>query len=182
MRPMKSLSLRTQLILVAAGYAAALAIAAALVVVRYMVYVTHPQDAAAAGGMFAFGDLMLAIFIIGLLLVPTLLLALVVRNTENLSIIYSKLIFGLSLTAPVCAGLLTIPALNQSTNRAILLFGEICLDRLCASPVIFAALVVSRLIARFDRAKRWASYALLVEILTLLVIAATFLLWARSHR
>ena len=45
---MKPIPLRTQLILVAAGYVAVLAMAGALVLVRYMQYVHHPDDAAAA--------------------------------------------------------------------------------------------------------------------------------------
>ena len=81
---MKALSLRVQLILVAAAYAAVLAIAAVLIGVRYLQYVEHPQDAAAAGGMYAAGDMFLEIFIACMLLVPTFLLALVIRKSEDL--------------------------------------------------------------------------------------------------
>jgi hypothetical protein len=39
----------------------------------------------------------------------------------------------------------------------------------------------SRLLARFDQAKRLTLYALLIEILTLVLMAALFLFMARPH-
>jgi len=56
---MKPIPYRVQLRLVAAGYAAVLAIAVALIVARYLQYVLHPQDADAYAGMWAGGDMML---------------------------------------------------------------------------------------------------------------------------
>jgi hypothetical protein len=175
---MKSIPLRTQLSLVAAGYAVVLVTAALLVFARYLLYVNHPQDVAAAGGMYAAGDWMLEIIIGCMLLVPTFALALVVRKSENLSTGYSKVLLGLSLTAPICLGLLCIAAVGQGT----MLLGWICLDRLLCSPVVIVGLVVSRLLARFDRAKRLTLYALLIEILTLTLMVGVFLLEARSRQ
>ena len=63
-----------------------------------------------------------------------------------------------------------------------MLLGEICLDRLFASPLVVVGLVFSRLLARFDRAKRLTLYALLVEVLTLVFMTALFLFSARAHR
>jgi hypothetical protein len=177
MRCMKAIPLRVQLGLVAAGYGVVLAGAAVLVLARHMVYVNHLQDAAAAGGMYAFGDWMLEIFIGCMLLVPTFALALVVRTSEKLSIGYSKFLLVLSLTAPVCLGIVSIPAVGQGTTA----LGWICMDRLFCSPVVLVGLVVSRLLARFDRAKRLTSYALCIEILTLAVIVAMFLWPGKSH-
>jgi len=174
---MKAIPLRVQLILVAASYAAVLATATVLVLGRYILYVRHPQDIAAAGGMYAAGDWMLGIFLGCMLLVPTFLLALVIRNSENLYIRYSKIMLGLSLTAPLCLGLLSIPAVAQGT----MLLGWICLGRLLGSPVVIIGLGFSRLLARFDQAKRLTLYALLIEILTLVFMAAQFLLMARAH-
>jgi hypothetical protein len=178
MRSMKPIPLRVQLGLVAAGYGVVLATAAMLVLARHMLYVNHPQEAAAAGGMYAAGDLMLEIFIGCMLLVPTFAFALVIRKSENLSIGYSKTLLGLSLTAPICLGILSIPAVNQGTMT----LGWICMDRLFGSPIVLVGLVMSRLLARFDRAKRLTSYALWIEILTLVVIVAMFLAPGRSHR
>jgi hypothetical protein len=175
---MKPIPFRVQMTLVAAGYAAVLAAAAVLVCIRYMQYVSHPQDVAAAGGMYAGGDLFLEMFIACIFLVPTLLLALVIRKSENLYIGYSKILLGLSLTAPICLGVLSIPAVNQGT----MILGELLMARLFASPFVMVGLGFSRLLARFDRAKRLTSYALMIEILTLVFMAALFLFLARAHR
>ena len=175
---MEAVSLRAKLGLVGTGYAMVLTIALVLVYARHLQYVYHAQEAAASSGMYAGGDLILEIFIVCLLLVPTLLLALVIRQSENLYTGYSKVLLGLSLTAPVCLGLFSIPAVNQST----MLLGYICLDRLFASPFVLVALLVSRLLARFGRAKRLTSYALSIEVLTLLLVAALFLLPATARR
>jgi hypothetical protein len=117
-----------------AGYGVVLAAAAVLVVARHLLYINHPQEVAAAGGMYAAGDWMLEIFIGCKLLVPTFALALVVRTSEKLSIGYSRILFGLSLTAPVCLGVLSITAVGQGTMA----LGWICLDRLLCSPVVLA--------------------------------------------
>lgn len=174
---MKPISLRTQLILVAAGYAAVLATAAAMVFGRYLLYVTHPQDAAAAGGMYAAGDMFLEMFIACMLLVPTFFLAMVIRNSEDLYTGYSKILLGLSLTAPICLGVLSIPAVG----RGPMALGEIFMSRLIGSPFVIVGLGFSRMLARFDRAKRLTLYALVIEILTLVFMVAGFLFLARGH-
>jgi hypothetical protein len=175
---MKPIPLRTQVRLVAAGYAVVLVTAALLVYMRHLLYVNHPQDAAAAGGMYAAGDWMLEIFIGCMLLVPTFVLALVIRKSEPLYTVYSKVLLGLSLTAPLCLGVLSTPAVNQRT----MLLGWICLGRLLCSPIVIVGLLVSRLLARFDQAKRLTLYALLIEVLTLALMATLFLFAARAHR
>jgi len=174
---MKPLPFRVQLLLVAASYAAVVATATVLVSARYVLYVTHPQDVAAAGGMYAGGDLILEIFIWCMLLVPTFFLAVVIRKSENLYIRYSKIMLGLSLTAPLCLGVLSIPAVSQGT----MFLGWICMDRLLGSPFVIVGLGFSRLLARFDRAKRLTIYALLIEVLTLVFMVAMFLFSARAH-
>jgi hypothetical protein len=180
---MKPVPLRVQLILVAAGYAAVLAIATVMVYARHMQYVNHPEEVVASSGMYAAGDLMLEIFIGCMLLVPTFFLVLVIRNSEALYNRYSLILLGLSLTAPLCLGVFSIPAVSQETvDRGTMLLGEICLDRLFVSPLVVVGLVFSRLLARFDRAKRLTLYALLVEVLTLVFMTALFLFSARAHR
>jgi hypothetical protein len=174
---MKSIPMRVQLGLVAAGYAVVLAVAAMMVFARHMLYVNHPADAAAAGGMYAGGDLILEIMIACMFLVPTFFLVLVIRNSENLYTRYSQILVGLSLTAPISLGLVSIPAVGQSP----MLLGWICMDRLFASPIVVVGLVVSRVLARFDRAKRLTLYALLIEVLTLVLMAALFLFLSGRH-
>jgi hypothetical protein len=175
---MKPIPLRAQLGLVAAGYAAVLATATLLVYARHLQYVNHPEDVAASSGMYAFGDWMLEIFIGCMLLVPTFFLALVTRKSENLYTGYSRILLGLSLTAPISLAVLSIPAVGQGT----MVLGWICLERLACSPIVIVGLVVSRLLARFDQAKRLTLYALLIEVVTLVLMAALFLFVATTHR
>jgi hypothetical protein len=174
---MKPISLRAQLGLVAAGYAGVLATAAFLVYMRHLLYVNHPDDVAAAGGMYAAGDWMLEIFIGCMLLVPTFVLVMVIRKSEPLYVGYSRVLLVLSLTAPICLAVFSIPAVGQGT----MILGWICLDRLLCSPIVIVGLVVSRLLARFDRAKRLTLYALLIEVLTFALTAALFLFASKAH-
>ena len=132
---------RTRLWLVATGYAAVLAVAAVLIIARYLQYVTHPADVAAYGGMYAGGDLMLEVFIAGMLLVVSFFLVLVIHQSEPAYTIYSKVLLGLSLTAPLSVGLIAIPVVNQGMN----VLGEVCMFRLFASPLLLAGMGMSRL-------------------------------------
>ena len=137
---------------------------------RHIQYVTHPDDANSYGAMFAFGDLLLGLFIGGLFLIPTFFLVLVIRKSELAYTRYSQVLLGLSLTAPISLGILSIPAVNQGNS----FLGWFCMDRLFASPIVIAGLVVSRLLARFGRPKRLTLYALLVEVGTIVLMAALF--------
>jgi len=90
----------------------------------------------------------------------------VLRKSEELYARYAKVLLGVSITAPVSLALFMIPAVSQGTS----LLGQICVDRMFASPLVLAGLAFSRLLARFDRAKRLTVYALIVETLTLLLM------------
>ena len=72
---MKAIPWRNPLGVVAAGYAVVVFIAAMLLLGRHIQYVTHPADAMSSGGMSAFGDLLLGLFIGGLFLIPTFFLS-----------------------------------------------------------------------------------------------------------
>ncbi len=158
--------------MVAFGYASVLAVSAALIVVRYFEYLTHPADVAAAGGMYAGGDLMLEAFIGGMLLVVTFFLVLVIYKWESAYTIYSKILLGLSLTAPLSVGLLFIPAVSQGSS----LLGGACMFRLFASPMIVVGMGMSRVFARFPRAKRLTVYGLLIEVVTMICLMAAMAL------
>lgn len=158
--------------MVAFGYATVLAVSAALIVVRYFEYLTHPADVAAAGGMYAGGDLMLEAFIGGMLLVVTFFLVLVIYKWESAYTIYSKILLGLSLTAPLSVGLLFIPAVSQGSS----LLGGACMFRLFASPMIVVGMGMSRVFARFPRAKRLTVYGLLIEVVTMICLMAAMAL------
>jgi hypothetical protein len=154
---------RWQLRVVTASYAAVGVVSALLIVERYLLYVRNPQDAAAAGGMYAGGDLLLEIIICFLFLVPTAALVFVIRKSEPAFTTYAKVLLGLSLTAPLSVGLLLLPIINQWW------WGDACIFRLFAMPMAVAVLIFSWWLTRFSRARRLISYALLIEGLTFVV-------------
>lgn len=164
---MKPISRRTQLWLIAFGYAAVLAVAAALLFGRYLQELTHPADVAAYGGMYAFGDALLGIFIACLFMIPTVFLVRVMARFEAFYTTYSQLLVGVSLSAPVCLVLLYFDKDHAADSLRIL-----CLYRFLCSPFIFVGIGVSRWVARSDRAKKLTSYALLIEGLTLGIAVA----------
>jgi hypothetical protein len=161
----KAISLRVQLGLVALGYAMVLAVAAALLFVRHLQELKYPADA--SGGMWAAGDAFLYIFIACLFMVPTALLIWVTARFEAFYTAYSKFLLGLSLSAPVCLSVLFLGG-----NRVGETLMNLCLYRFMWLPFILVAMGISRIVARFDRAKRFASYALLIEGLTLAIAVA----------
>src|SRR3954469_1015190 len=110
---MKTLSLRAQRGWVGAGYTAVLAASTFLVVARYSQYALHPQDANQYSGMWAGGDMVLRVFILCLFLVPTFFLVLVARKSEPLYTVYAKVLFVISLTAPLSVGLFAIPVVRE---------------------------------------------------------------------
>ncbi|HJT71627.1 MAG TPA: hypothetical protein VJ731_15620 [Terriglobales bacterium] len=164
---------RMQLGVVLAGYAAVLMLSAALVFWRHLQYVMHANDVDASGGMWAFGDLMLGLFIAGLFLVPTLLLAFFVRKSETAYTRYSQALLGIAFTAPISIGAMAVPAIGQSGSGVLGMLGWLSLGRVSASPVVVAGLVCSLLLARFKRAKRLIVYAVLIEVGTLVLMVAS---------
>jgi hypothetical protein len=163
---MEAPSLKARLGLVWAGYGLVLAASVFLVAWRYLQYKRHPDDANQYSGMWAGGDMILGAFIFCLFLVPTFFLVLVIRKSEQLYTTYAKVLLGVGLSAPVSIGILAIPAVGQSNS----LLGWACMWRALGSPFVFFGLAGSRLLARFPRAKRLCSYALLIEGLTILAM------------
>jgi hypothetical protein len=158
----KPVSWRAQWWFVGLGYAAVFLVAAVLLLGRYLQEVTHPADVVAYGGMYAFGDLLLGIFIACLFMIPTAFLVWVMAKYESAYTMYSQFLLGLSLSAPGCLSLFVFGK-NHLAEGLL----SLCLYRFLASPFILAGIGVSRFVARFDRAKRLTSYALLIEGLTL---------------
>lgn len=147
-----------QLWYVAFGYAAVAVIAAGLLLGRYWLERNNPD---AAGGMYAFGDLILYIFVVCLFMIPTLFLVWVMARHEALYTAYSQLLVGISLSAPVCLALLYFGKDHFSET-----LGSLYLVRLTFAPFIFLGVGVSRFLARFERAKKLTVYALVIEGLT----------------
>lgn len=178
---MQPTSWPTQLRVVMVGYAVVLFISAFLIYERYMQYVRHPEDVAASSGMYAFGDWLLEIFIVCLFLIPTFVLVLFIRISEARYSAYSKVLLGISLTAPASVALFFIPAVSQGTS-VLGYLGYVCLERVLASPLVVLWLAMSRLFARFDSSKRRISYALLIETLTLALLISLLFYSGKAHR
>jgi hypothetical protein len=132
---------------------------------------------AASGGMAAAGDALLHLFIGCLFLMPTAFLVWIIAESEVLYTAYARFLFGLSLSAPICL--------------SVVLFGDkyvaqslswVCWFRILESPIVLVGMGISRFAARFDRAKRLASYALLVEGLTLALPVVAFIIAVSIHR
>ena len=157
----RGISWRTKMIFIAACYAAVLGFAVLAIVGRHYAALRNPNDF--NGGMAAAGDWFLDLFIAAALLVPTFLLALVVRERETASLAFAKALFGFSVTAPLSFALLSIPAISQTDN----ILGWPCMYRMLASPLILAGLATSRLLARYPRAKQLLSWALACEAFAL---------------
>ena len=146
--------------IVGVGYAAVLVVAAALLYVHHLVELQDP--AAASGGMAAAGETLLYLFIGFLFLIPTAFLVWIMAKCEALYTAYSRFLFGVGLSAPVCLSVVLFG--EKYVAQSLIWF---CFYRMLESPIVLVGMGFSRLAARFDRAKRLASYALFVEALTL---------------
>ncbi|HKO05505.1 MAG TPA: hypothetical protein VJW51_12185 [Candidatus Acidoferrales bacterium] len=157
---MKPIPFRAQLWFIALGYAAVFVVAATLLYERHLQELKYPAEA--TGGMWAAGDLFLQIFIGCLFMIPTAFLIWVTARFEVFYTGFSKFLLGLSLSSPVSLYVFLLGEKNVGESLLTL-----ALFRLVASPFILVGMGISRLAARFERAKRFASYALLIEVLTL---------------
>lgn len=178
---MKWISSNAQLKLVASAYFIAFAIAAFLVSVRYLAYLNNAADVAAYGGMWAGGDLMLELFIVCMFLVVTFFLVLVIAKSETAYTFYSKVLVGISLTAPLAVALIAIPTISHSDFIFYWIVGYACLFRLFASPLVAFGIGMSRIFARFPRPKRLTVYALAIEGSTLVLLVASLFFAGNRH-
>jgi hypothetical protein len=158
----KATTVRTQLWFVGLGYAAVVLVSAGLLIGRYIMERIHASEVTAAGGMYGFGDLILYIFVICLFMIPTFFLVWVMARVEGWYTRYAQLLVGISLSAPVSLGL---SALGQNHVGEIL--SNLCFVRLAFAPFILVVIGVSRIVARFNLAKKLTVYALLIEGLTM---------------
>jgi hypothetical protein len=154
------------------GYAAVAAVAGALVLGRYLIERWNAAQVAASGGMYAFGDLLLGIFIVGLFMIPTFALIWVMSKSEALYTPYSQLLVGISLSAPVSLSLFWWGENHVSQNLLL-----VCLCRLLLSPFVLVGTGVSWLVARFTRAKKLVSSALFIEGASLAVAVGLVIHW-----
>ncbi len=165
---------RVKMGLIASCYVAIFALAAVAIVARYFAALRNPNDF--NGGMAAGGDLILEIGIGGLLLIPTFLLALAIRDREAMYLSFSKALLGISLTAPISLGVVLIPAISQSDN----LVGFVCMYRLFGMPVVIMWMATGRALARFKTAKRFTGWAVAIEAGTLVLAIALTVVFAKT--
>jgi hypothetical protein len=174
---MKPIGVKTKLIFVGAAYAAVLSFAAGELFARYMYQTNHAADVAASSGMYAAGDMLLGIFIVFLFMIPTYFLIRIGAPFETPYTAYSKFLLIVGCTAPVCLGLLLLGRAYLPESLSVL-----CLERLLWSPVILFLIAISRRAAKFDRAKRAISYALLSEGFTFCLSIASIIISTASAR
>jgi len=169
--------LRKRLIWVGGGYAAVVAISAGLIVMRYLQYKMHPDDAAQYSGMWAGGDLMLELFICGMFWAMTFVLVLAIFRSESAYTVYSKVLLGLSVTLPLSVAFIAIPQVSEGVSFV----GWACLFRVFASPMVIFGLIMSLLFARFPRPRKLTLYALVIEGLTMVLMIGFLMSPFRVH-
>jgi hypothetical protein len=172
----KAISRGAQLGMIGLGYAAVSAYAAIEVYGRHLQYVNHPQDVYASSGMYAFGDEVLTVYLAFLFLIPTVFLLRFMSHYESAYTVYSQVLLGLSLTAPV--SLFGLSLINPQHSN---LLRDLCLIRAFRSPFVLVGMGVSRWMACFDRAKRLTNYALLIEGTTFAMLVGLFV-YSVVHR
>lgn len=173
---MTAISKRLQVQLIAFGYAS---------ILLYGVYTWYVRDLAAlrdpaysSGGMWAFGDLLLNMFLFGLFLVPTFFLLRLLAGEERVFAVYSKIALAVTCSAPLCVAILT----TMKWHPLPLWAQDVCMNRLWYSPAILVILVLSRILGRRHRLKRVLTCALSVELGTLVGSIAVFVLLAGAHQ
>lgn len=158
---------------VVAGYAGVLAVAAMMIVTRYLAEQRDP--ATFSGGMAAGGDWMLELFLVALFLVPIFFLVLLIRNSETAYTRFAQVLLGFGLTAPASIGLMAIPAIGQSNSW----LGSFCLYRIFAFPMTTVGFAGSCVLAKFKRPRRLILYSILIEIVS---VALLFSMATRGMR
>jgi len=154
--------------LVVTGYAGVAIVAAALIARRYLAGLRDPDMF--SGGMGAGGDWFLELFLVGLVLIPTFLLALLIRNSETAYTKLAQILLGFAIAAPVSVALMAIPAIGQTNKFPGSFIGSICLYRVFAFPMTLVGLAGCCVLAKFKRPRRLILYSLLTEIGTAVLL------------
>ena len=153
-----------------------LAFAAVVLYSRHVWEEAHPAEVMASSGMYAAGDMILYIFITILGMIPTLFLIRVISKFEASATVYSKILFAIGLSAPLCLGIF-LGRQYVPPNLSVA-----CFMRLLWSPFFVAVMVFSQIVAKFRNAKRLTFYALTSEGVTFCISIALLILSMRSGR
>lgn len=170
---MNTLSRRLQLELIGTGYAALLMYGVYEFWQRHLYELREPIDS--AGGMAAFGDEMLTLFLFVLFLVPTFFLLRLMAQSDVVYTVYAKLLLAVSFTAPVCVALLVL------FHRSMMV-QNLCVTRLWRSPCVLMVMAMSRVLGRRSQGKRLITWSLLIEAGTLVASFAVLAVLARGHQ
>lgn len=171
------ISRRRELQLVLCGYAAVAIWGAAMYFGRYLAALRDPQYS--SGGMWAFGELILDVFVFGLLLIPTFFLLRYFAQNERAFARYSKIALMASLTAPSCA--LALAIWQGIWHNMPSWIQDPLATRLFWSFAVLLVLAMSRVVGRRQASKRLLNYALAIEGVTLVTVLAIFLGLASVH-
>lgn len=173
---MKPIAWRIQLEVIASAYAGILLMGTFWFYQRHLQELSDPQAAMASSGMWAFGDLILVVFLYLLCLIPTFFLLRLMRTNEVVYDNYAKIVLAVSLTSPLC-----LAALSFHVGENIAVLENFFALRLFNSPLVFGLMVMSRLFARQRPAKRLINWSMLTEVATLVGALAIALLQDKPH-
>jgi hypothetical protein len=165
---LKSLPARVQLALIGLAYAFVLAYGVTTEIAREMAAARDP--ASSSGGMWAFGDELLAWNIFFLFMIPTFFLLCFMRQYDGTYGAFSKVLFGVSLTAPLLVGIFLLGAFAGSNT-----IKDVAVYRFWRAPFVLMVMGLSRLMARIDVAKRLLTRALLIEGGTFAILFTFFI-------
>ena len=168
----QTVSRRLQLELIGAGYAAALMYGAYRFWIWHLYELREPIDS--SGGMAAFGEEMLTLFVFALFLVPTFFLLRLMAQSDGVYDVYAKLLLAVSVTAPISVVVLAL------FHRSLLI-QDICGTRLWRTPCVLVVMAMSRVLGRRSPSKKLISWAMVIEAGTLIVAFAVFAVLARGH-
>jgi hypothetical protein len=171
---MRQISTRWQLSLIGVGYVLVLGGASVIVYRRLAWEAANPEIVMASSGMYAGGDMLLAIFVGLLLLVPTIFLVRLLSQQENTALLLAKALLALGISAPVSLTSFVIGLKIAPGNLLALGF-----FRLLGSPVVLPLLIASWFLSKFPRARRLIALATLAEGFAL---AGAIALLFFSHR
>lgn len=173
---MRQFSTQKELGLIGVGYGIVLGGSALAAYQRYAWKQAHPDIVVASSGMYAAGDMMLAMFASALLLIPTFFLVRLLSRMERPAMLYARILLASALTAPVALAIFRL-----SGSVAIEAFGALSFMRLWWSPFVLAVIIASRLLAKFPASRRLLNYALLAEAGTLATSLALIAVAMSSH-
>src|SRR5689334_20415031 len=92
--------------MIGGGYAVVVPYSSTLVYKRHAWETAHSAEVIAASGMYAGGDMFLALFITFLFMIPTIFLVRVISKFEVPAAVYSKTLLVVGLSAPLCLAIL----------------------------------------------------------------------------